>query len=119
MLTPEEEKFVQYWQQQRQHKKNFLRKFSIALPMVSLLAVIFFVNFMSGWYGRADRELRRHSSLIVVILVAVLAIVVFVVIFTTRHKWEQNEAGYQSLLQKKEGSGYTATSGENDSVGET
>ncbi len=103
MLTPEEEKFVQYWEEQRQNKKAFLRKFSIFLPAVSLLAVIFFANFLSGWYGKADRELHRHSSLIIVILVAVVATIVFVAIFTVRHKWEQNEADYQGLKNKQKG----------------
>ena len=102
MLTPEEEKFVAYWSEQRQRRKNFLRTFSIGLPVIALLCVIFFANFLSGWYGKADKELRRHSSLIITILVAVIAIVVFVAIFTTRHKWEQNESDYQSLLKKKE-----------------
>ena len=102
MLTPEEEKFVQYWQEQRLHKKSFLRKFSISLPLVSLAAVLFFVNFLSGWFGKADKELRRHSSLVIVILVAVIIIVVFVVIFSARHRWDQNESDYQSLLMKKE-----------------
>lgn len=102
MLTSEEEKFVAYWEEQRQHKKDFLRKFSIALPVLSLLAVLFFVNFLSGWYAKADKELRRHSSLVIVILVAVVAIVVFVVVFSARHKWEQNEADYESLLKKRD-----------------
>ena len=102
MLTPEEEKFVQYWQEQRQHKKAFLRKFSIVLPAVSIVAVLFFINFLSGWYLKADQELRQHSSVVIVILVAVIAIVVFMVIFTTRQKWEQNEADYLSLMKKKE-----------------
>ncbi|MDB5206185.1 MAG: hypothetical protein JWR72_1260 [Flavisolibacter sp.] len=100
MLTTEEEKFVTYWSDQRQHKKNFLRKFSIGLPVAAALSIAFFANFLSGWYGRADKELRRHSSLIIVILVAVIAIVVFFIIFSARHKWEQNEADYQSLLKK-------------------
>lgn len=102
MLTPEEENFVQYWELQRQNRKSFLRKYSVFLPVVSLLAVLFFVNFLSGWYGKADRLLRRHSSTIVVILIAVVAVVVFVAIFTVRHKWEQNEADYQALLKKME-----------------
>lgn len=102
MLTPEEEKFVQYWAEQRRHKKAFLQKFTIALPVVSILAVVFFSNFLSGWYTKADQELRRHSSVILVILIAVVAIVVFVAIFTARHRWEQNEADYETLLRKKE-----------------
>jgi heme/copper-type cytochrome/quinol oxidase subunit 2 len=101
MLTPEEEKFVHYWQDQRQHKKAFLRKFSLVLPAVSLIAVLFFVNFLSGWYRKADKELRQHSSVVLVILLAVVAIVVFMVIFSARHKWDRNEADYQALLQKQ------------------
>jgi len=101
MLSPEEEKFVSYWEEQRQRKKDFLRKFSIGLPLVTLVSVAFFINFLSGWYGKADMELRRHSSLIITILVAVIAIVVFFIIFNARHKWDQNESDYQSLLKKK------------------
>jgi len=102
MLTPEEEKFVQYWQEQRQHKKQFLRKFSIGLPLFAVLAVAFVVNLVSGWYGKADNELRQYSSLIIVILVALAGIGVFVTIFSARHRWDQNESDYQSLLRKKE-----------------
>lgn len=102
MLTPEEEKFVQYWQEQRQHKKDFLKKFSISLPLITLAAVAFFINFLSGWFVKADMELRQHSSLIIVVLIAVVAIVVFVVIFSARHRWDQNESEYQSLLRKRD-----------------
>lgn len=101
MLTVEEEKFLAYWQEQRQHKKSFLKKLSIGLPLFALLCVAFFINFLSGWYGKADKELRRHSSLIIVILVALVGIGVFVAIFTARHRWEQNEADYERLLQKR------------------
>jgi heme/copper-type cytochrome/quinol oxidase subunit 2 len=101
MLSPEEEKFVRYWEEQRRHKKTFFRKFSIVLPAVSLFAVLFFVNFLSGWYRKADNELRRHSSVVLVILIAVVAIVVFMIIFSARHKWDRNEADYQALLQKQ------------------
>jgi pilus assembly protein TadC len=102
MLTPEEEKFFVYWQAQRQHKKNFLRKFSIGLPLFAVLAIVFVANLVSGWYGKADKELRQHSSLVIVILVALLGIGVFMAIFSARHRWEQNESDYQSLLRKKE-----------------
>jgi heme/copper-type cytochrome/quinol oxidase subunit 2 len=101
MLTPEEEKFVQYWEDQRQRKKDFLKKFSIGLPIIALLSIAFFINFLSGWYGKADNELRAHSSLLITILVAVIIIVVFVSIFSVRLKWDQNESDYQSLLKKK------------------
>jgi membrane protein YdbS with pleckstrin-like domain len=101
MLTPEEDKFFRYWEDQRKRKKEFLKKFSIGLPLIALAGVVFFINFLSGWYGKADKELRRHSSLIIVILVAVVATIVFVTIFAAHHRWDQNESDYQSLLKKK------------------
>ena len=101
MLTPEEERFLQYWQEQSQRKREFLKKFSIGLPLIALMGVIFFVNFLSGWYGKADKELRRHSSLLITILVAVVIIAVFITIFSARHRWDRNEADYQDLLNKK------------------
>jgi uncharacterized membrane protein len=102
MLTAEEEKFLAYWQEQRQNKKGFLKKFSVGLPVLALIAVAFFINFLSGWFGRADKELRRHSSLIIVILIAVVAIVIFVTLFSLHHKWDRAEADYQSLLKRKQ-----------------
>lgn len=104
MLTPQEEKFIQYWQEQRQRKKQFLKKFSIGLPVIALLGVVFFANFLSGWYGRADKELRKNSSLVITILVAIIAIGVFFIIFNARHKWDRNESDYQDLLKKRQDS---------------
>lgn len=101
MLSAEEERFLNYWADQRLRKKDFLRKFSIGLPLIALASVVFFINFLSGWYGKADKELRRHSSLLITILVAVIIIIVFVTIFSIKHEWDRNEADYQSLLKKK------------------
>ena len=102
MLTPEEEKFLAYWGAQRQHKKAFLKKFTIGLPVVSLLAVAFFINFLSGWYRKADNQLRKNESLVIVIMIAVVSIIVFYTLFSIRYRWEQNEAAYSELLNKQE-----------------
>jgi ATP/ADP translocase len=102
MLTSHEEDFIRYWSQQRLRKKQFLRKLSIGLPLGVLIAGALVINFLSGWYKRADMELRSDSSVIIVVLVAAIAIVVFMSVFATRHKWDQNELRYQELLKKKE-----------------
>ncbi|HEX2605858.1 MAG TPA: hypothetical protein VHK91_00700 [Flavisolibacter sp.] len=101
MLTQEEEKFVAYWSAQRLRKKQFLRKFSIGLPLGVIIAVAVIINLVSGWYEKADMELHRDSSLIVVILIALIAIVVFITLFSAHHKWDRNEQFYQELLNKK------------------
>ncbi|MES2881738.1 MAG: hypothetical protein V4676_06295 [Bacteroidota bacterium] len=100
MLTSEEEKFLNYWSQQRLHKKKFLRRFTIGLPLASLLAVGVLINFLSGWYKRADADLRSNSSVIIVVMVALVGIVVFITIFSAHHRWDRNEAFYQELINR-------------------
>ena len=104
-MTSDDEGFIRYWEQQRMRKKQFLRNFSIGLPLGAMIALALFINIMSGWYKKADMELRSNSSLIIVILIAVVAIVVFITVFSARHKWEQNELHYQELLKKKKKEG--------------
>jgi ATP/ADP translocase len=101
-MTKPEEDFIRYWSGQRQRKKQFLRKFSIGLPLGVLIVVALMVNFLSGWYEKADMVLRQNSSLIIVVLVAALGIVIFIVLFSAHHKWDQNELHYQELRKKKE-----------------
>jgi len=103
MLTKDEERFLEYWAGQRQRKRQYLRKLSIGLPLGVLMAAAVLVNLFSGWYTKADMEIRSQSSLVIVVLVALLGIVVFITIFSARHRWDQNEKSYQELLQKKEG----------------
>ena len=102
MLTPEEEKFIAYWGGQRLQKKAFLRKLSFGLPLFAVLCIVFFASIVSGWYGKADKELRQHSSLVMVIIVALVGIGVFMAIFSAHHRWDLNESDYQSLLRKKD-----------------
>ena len=105
MLTKHEEDFIRYWSAQRLRKRQYLKKLSIGLPLGVLIAGALLVNFLSGWYKKADMEIRSDSSLIIVVLIACMAIVVFVSVFATRHKWDQNELHYQELLKKKEQAG--------------
>jgi membrane protein YdbS with pleckstrin-like domain len=102
MLTQEEEKFFNYWKEQRLHKRKFLRKLSIGLPLAVIVALAFAVNVFSGWYTKAMMQLNSDPSVIIVILVALLAIVIFITIFSAHHRWDRNETQYQELLKKKE-----------------
>jgi len=101
MLTKEEEEFVVYWEQNRLKKKKIFRQLSVGLPMGVLLSVGILVNYLSGWYKRADMMIRVDASEILVVLIAILLIVVFVVIFSARHSWDMNENRYKELLIKK------------------
>jgi amino acid transporter len=100
MLSKEEEKFIRYWEIQRKKKKQFLRKLSIGMPLGVIIVVALVVNFLSGWYDKADVVLHQNASVIIVVLIAAVGIVVFITIFSARHKWDQNELHYQELIEK-------------------
>ena len=101
MLTPEELKFMEYWEQNRLRKRRLIWQLAGGMPLGVLLAGAIFVNYFSGWYTRADMQIRISSSGILVVLAGLILIVVFVVVFSARHRWEMNEQRYKELLQKK------------------
>jgi amino acid transporter len=102
MMTPEEQKFFNYWKEQRLHKKKFLRKLSIGLPLAVLAALVFVINLFSGWYKKATMQLNSDPSVIIVILVALIGIVIFITIFSAHHRWDRNETLFQELLKKED-----------------
>jgi len=102
MMTPEEQKFFNYWKEQRLHKKKFLRKLSIGLPLAVLAALVFVINLFSGWYKKATMQLNSDPSVIIVILVALIGIVIFITIFSSHHRWDRNETLFQELLKKED-----------------
>jgi small-conductance mechanosensitive channel len=102
MLTKNEEDFIRYWEVQRTKKRQFLRKTSIGLPLAVVIVVALMVNFLSGWYEKADQMIHQNTSVIIVVLIAVIGIVVFITVFSARHKWEQNELYYEELMAKKQ-----------------
>jgi membrane protein YdbS with pleckstrin-like domain len=101
MLTAEEEKFMEYWERNRLRKKRLIWQLAGGLPLGVLLAAAILVNYFSGWYTRADMQIRVSSSGVLVVLIGLLLIVVFVVVFSGRHRWEMNEQRYKELLYKK------------------
>ncbi len=100
MLSAEEKDYLRYWEENRLNKKRFLRQFSIGLPLGVLIVAAIFFNLLSGWYKKADMVVRSNSSLIPVIVIALIFIAVFFAIFSSRHKWDQNEQRYNELKQK-------------------
>jgi membrane protein YdbS with pleckstrin-like domain len=103
MLTKEENGFIQYWEDNRLLKKRVWRQLSLGLPLGVALVIAIFANLISGWYKRADIQIKKEeSSLILVLLAAALLIVAFVVIFSARHRWEMNEQRYKELLCRKD-----------------
>lgn len=102
MLSREEEEFISYWAQNREHKKKLIFQLGLGLPLALTLVLAIFINFFSGWYKRAAMQFRADSSLFPVLLIAGLGIIIFVTVFSVRHKWDINETRYRELIAKKE-----------------
>ncbi|MBL7743861.1 MAG: hypothetical protein JNN00_10350 [Chitinophagaceae bacterium] len=107
MLTDEEKKFIVYWEANRLRRKKVFRQLSLGLPMGVVLVTAILINFFSGWYKKADMELRTQSqssqvSLILVVIIGALLIVAFIVVFSVRHKWEMYEQHYRELMARKD-----------------
>lgn len=101
MLTKHEERFVEYWKQNRDKEKKLFRQLLIGLPLGLLMGIGIVASVVTGgWYTRAimvaNTEMNPN-----VLIVAVLAIIVFIAIFYKKFKWEQNEQQYKELLHKQ------------------
>lgn len=101
MLTEKEEKFIVYWEKNKERDKGFFRQLSLGLPIGLLIGIGILLNFVSGWYTRATMVANSQSTPLVLIL-AVIIIAVFCSIFYKRHQWEMNDQRYQELKIKKE-----------------
>jgi len=103
ILTPEEEKFIEYWEHNRVKKRKITKQLSIGLPIGVLLVIGIFASVFARWDKHADVQMREEMqytaglTLILVLIVAALLIVGFIVIFSARHSWDLNEQRYKEL----------------------
>lgn len=120
MLSKEETGFVQYWEQNRLKKKKIWRQLSVGLPLGVALCGAILVSVYSGWNvggelldnNNGTRLVERDSSAAALfrhnkerffmLLIGVLLVVAFIVIFSARHRWDQNEQHYRELLAKRD-----------------
>jgi membrane protein YdbS with pleckstrin-like domain len=100
MLTREEERFIIYWEQNRNSKRRLIWQLAAGLPLAVAMVAAIFITVFSEWYSRAIRIIHLNSGTIVV-LIALLLTVIFIVVFTGRHRWDMNEQRYRELLEKK------------------
>jgi uncharacterized membrane protein len=103
MLTTEDERFLEYWAKQRQHKKPFFGMAFIGLRLGMFIAIGLALSLVAATYSRkANPVLENNSSLVITVIIAGLGIVLFITYFSGQHKWDQNEMHYQELLYKKQ-----------------
>lgn len=113
MLTDEEEKFLSYWEKNREKDKSLSQHLWIGLPLGLLISLGIILNYISGWYTRATMVANGRSTPLVLIFGFIL-ITVFCSIFFKRHRWEMNEQRYLELIYKKKSQNSTTTMQQDD-----
>ena len=102
MLTQQEKDFIVYWEQNRQKQKKIFRQFLVGIPLGLLFVIPILINFISGWYKRAQMEANNPEDFNpLVLMIALLLIIAFVAIFSKHHQWEMREQRYRELLSKQ------------------
>ncbi|MCW3080973.1 hypothetical protein [Segetibacter sp.] len=115
MLTEEEEKFLSYWEKNREKDKSLSQHLWIGLPLGLLISLGIILNYMSGWYTRATMVANGQSTPLVLIFGFIL-ITVFCSVFFKRHRWEMNEQRYLELTYKKKSQESTTTMQQDDGI---
>lgn len=101
MLTKHDERFVDYWQKNREREKKILRQLFIGLPAGLLISGGILLSLDLDWYPRANMEANASLNPYV-LLIAILAIAVFMAIFYKKYQWDMKEQRYRELLAKKD-----------------
>lgn len=101
MLTENEERFIEYWSNNRDREKKLHRQLVFGLPLGMLISGGIIISVVTDrWYERADMVANTQLNPNVLI-VAVLLIAVFTGLFYKKFRWDQNEQLYKELLAKK------------------
>lgn len=101
MLTPDEEKFLEYWSENRNKKASGFRQYRFGLSIGLIIGIGILLNFASGWYTRATMVANSQSTPLVLIL-AIIIIAIFCSVFYKQFNSEANEQRYKELIFKKE-----------------
>ena len=104
MLTDDELRFLQYWENNRELHSSFSSKLLRGLPMAFvfglpiLLLILSVYLFLPEWYTKIS---KTSSSAFVVVVIAVLLAIVFYAFVRMHFKWEMNEQQYKELKYKE------------------
>lgn len=101
MLTPEEEKFIKYWGENRDKVQTGFRQYRTGLSIGFVLGIGILINFATGWYTRANMVANSQSTPSVLIF-ALVIIAIFCSFFYRQFNREANDQRYKELLFKKE-----------------
>jgi hypothetical protein len=104
MLTPEEEKFIQYWEQNRVSHSSFISKLLRGLPMACvfglpiLLLTVCVYLFIPNWYIKIS---NTSPQTFFVVVIAVIIAILFYAVARMHFKWEMNDQLYHEFKHKQ------------------
>ena len=100
--SPDEEKFLSYWEANREKESRIAVQLLFGLPYGILFSIPILVNFLLGrfWYKRADAVgLSQFNP--IVLIIAVLLISIFIALLNRKFRWEKLENQYLELKARK------------------
>lgn len=104
MISEQETKFVQYWEQNRERENTFKRKLTGGLPMALIfslpivLSVVVVRLFLPEWYTKIS---ETTPGTFITIIFAMIVVALFYSFFRMQYKWEMNEQLYRELKEKE------------------
>lgn len=104
MITEKEEKFLIYWEKNREIENTFAKKLMSGLPMALIfsLPIILFIAviriFFPEWYMKISGV---SPQMFISVLLAIICLVLFYSFFRMQYKWENNEQLYKEILNKQ------------------
>ena len=101
MYSENDKLFMIWWEENRLKQKRTFKQWLMGIPLGLLFAVPILINFLSGWFKRANMQLNSQLSNSefspMVLIVALVIIVSFIAIFSKKLKWDMNEQRYLEL----------------------
>ena len=104
MLSEQEIKFLQYWEQHRETENTFVRKLTGGLPMALIfsmpivLSIVVVRLFLPEWYTKIS---KTTPGTFITIIFAMIIVALFYSFFRMQYKWEMNEQLYKELKAKE------------------
>ena len=100
MLTEQEQKFIEWWEANRESQKKSFKQFIKGLSRGLAISVGIILIVVLGWYKRANMEANSQMST-TVFVIALLGITVFMAWLYQNYQWEMHEQQYLELKAKK------------------
>ena len=100
MLTEQEQKFIEWWEANRESQKKSFKQFIKGLSRGLAISVGIILIVVLGWYKRANMEANSQMST-TVFVIALLGITLFMAWLYQNYQWEMHEQQYLELKAKK------------------